>query len=113
MIDIEKKYEMALKQAIQIQLASHFDTGDIVIGLTSLKNVVDDYKVTQHKPTAEEVRKAIEDEIDWNTKVIDNQFYFINGSEEVLTFLGGRIKFNFSPSPKLAIMIAKFYEVEE
>ena len=70
----------------------------------------------QRKPTAEEVRKAIEDEIDWNVLVVQEEDGTINfdiSSGYIVKFLYGGIKFEFNPSPKLAIMIAKFYEVEE
>ena len=116
MIDIKKVrnalYKVNTKPFISNDITVLCETTIFTEELVCLNEALNELERLQHKPTAEEVRKAIEDEIDWNVKVIDNQFYFINGSEEILTFVGGHIKFNFSPSPKLAIMIAKFFEVE-
>jgi hypothetical protein len=116
MIDIKKAKE-ALREVCQ---SSHCVSETLRKDLkpfevTERKSIVfeaiNELERLQRKPTAEEVRKAIEDEIDWDIKIDDNEFVFKNGGY-VVEYRNGKIVFNFSPSPKLAIMIAKFFEVE-
>ena len=124
MIDIEK-VKQALKDYEWISdklaywsghdISELDDTYNYSNNISEVYDALNELERLQHKPTAEEVRKAIEDELKRKVIIVQEEDGAINfdiSSGYIVKFLYGGIKFDFNPSPKLAIMIAKFYEVE-
>lgn len=65
-------------------------------------------------PTADEVRMAIENEIEWETQFRDNGFYFKDTAGYIVKLDDeGRLLFGCHPTPYLISLIARFYEAQE
>jgi hypothetical protein len=69
----------------------------------------DELEELKRVPTAEEVRKAIEDEVQWNTVYEDNQFNFDVGGYLIKMDDKARILYNCHPTPKLSELVGRFY----
>ena len=104
---------MTLKEAFEKIGRTTFHHIDCVgnIKTTSMIDSVEYQTLLKYftKPTAEEVIKAIEDEMQWTTVYEDNQFNFDVGGYLIKMDDKGRILFNCHPTPKLSELVGRFY----
>lgn len=97
----------AIKEALNIEWGNDTCNNDLKPEIDLLTSLIT-------PPTSDEVCKAIENEIEWETEFKDNGFYFKN-SEGYIVKLDdkGKLLYNLHPTPKTSSIISRFYEAQE